>query len=193
MAEYGLSIQGFCPITETTDEVSGVTTETLGEGMMTKRIMTVQGQTSRERVEQWAGDRLDTEVQGSHNGNVTLEYSRLTMAQRAALLGLSYKAGEPLVETLDTQPPPCRIGAVSGVLDGKKTLYGVTIYYHVQFDAPDDDFVSKQRQPQLKSKTMKGTAADNCEGLYRAYNEFEDQAAALAYFKQELNIKTTGA
>lgn len=192
MAEYGLSLQGFCPITETTDEVSGMTTETLGDGTMTGRIMTVQGQTSRERAELWAGDHLDTEVQGSHSGSVTLEYSRLTLAQRAALLGLSYTEGEALVETIDTQPPPCRIAALSGIVDRKVQLFAVTVYYHVQFDAPDDDFESKQKQPQLKGRTMKGTAADNCEGKYRAYNEFDTREAALAYFKQELNIKTAG-
>lgn len=193
MAEYGLSLQGFCPITETTDEMSGETTETLGDGVMTGRIMTVQGQTSRERVELWAGDRVDEEVQGSHSGSVTLEYSRLTLPQRAVLLGLPYTAGDALVETIDTQPPPCRIAALTGLIDHKKQLFAVTAYYRVQFDAPDDDFATKQKQPQLKGKTMKGTATDNCEGMYRAYSEFDTREAALAYFKQVLNIKTAGA
>lgn len=190
MAFKGLRRQGYCTMEVTTDE-SGKEVETLGKGKVLPKVMKLTSSATSDSVSLYGDDTLAEEEVTQGNGSLTVDLCNLTLEDQAALGGHTYSAEKGLVCNGDDQAPYCRCASiVPGVLNNKP-YYRVVTYMRVKFAPVNDDYETRGQTTAFKNPSLAGSFFRNKDGDWRIEKDFsgdDAEAAAMAYFKQMLNI-----
>lgn len=187
MAFKGLRRQGYCTMTVTTDE-SGKEVEALGRGKVLPRVMKLTGSATSDTATIYGDDTVAEEEVTQGSGSLTVDLCNLTLEDQAALGGHTYSEEKGLVCNDGDTPPYCRCSSiVPGVLNNKP-YFRVTTYMRVKFAPVNDDYETKGKSTVYKNPSLAGSFFKNMDGDWRNIKEFTEFDAALAYFKQMLNI-----
>ena len=82
MAYIGLPYYGYCPITVVTS-ADGSETETLGDGKITRAVVSYAGENDSDGSELWAGDRREQRDAGAPSAKLSIDRSAATTMMRA--------------------------------------------------------------------------------------------------------------
>lgn len=187
MAFKGLRRQGYCPYTVDRDK-DGNEVENLGTGKVLPQVMKFSASPTSDTTTIYGDDAVAEEEVAQGNGGLTVDTANLSLEDQAALCGHRYSETEGMVCADGDVAPFCRCASlVPGVLR-KKPFYRVVTYLRVSFAPVNDDYETRGKTISYKTPTLSGSFYPNCDREWKDVREFEDAAAALAYFNQMLNI-----
>lgn len=104
MAYIGLPYYGYCPITVATN-ADGSETESLGNGKITRAVVSYGGENDSDSSELWAGDRREQRDAGAPSAKLTIDRSYLSLADEAELCGHHYDESTKTLERKEGDTP----------------------------------------------------------------------------------------
>lgn len=190
MAYIGLPYYGYCPITVVTS-ADGSETETLGDGKITRAVVSYAGENDSDSSELWAGDRREQRDAGAPSAKLSIDRSYLSLADEAELCGHHYDESTKTLERKEGDTPALVRVAALGKLKkpDRKLAYRLVGYYRASFDPVSDTLNTATKSVSYGTTKLNGAAECNCDGNFEKKQEFDDYAKALAALKAFLNIK----
>ncbi|WP_370754565.1 hypothetical protein [Gemmiger formicilis] len=190
MAYIGLPYYGYCPITVATN-ADGSETESLGNGKITRAVVSYGGENDSDSSELWAGDRREQRDAGAPSAKLTIDRSYLSLADEAELCGHHYDESTKTLERKEGDTPALVRVAALGKLKkpDRKLAYRLVGYYRVSFDPVDDNLSTASKSTSYSTTKLAGSAECNSDGNFVKKQEFDGYEEALAALKTFLNIK----
>lgn len=190
MAYIGLPYYGYCPITVVTS-ADGSETETLGDGKITRAVVSYAGENDSDSSELWAGDRREQRDAGAPSAKLSIDRSYLSLADEAELCGHHYDESTKTLERKEGDTPALVRVAALGKLKkpDRKLAYRLVGYYRASFDPVDDNLSTASKSTSYSTTKLAGSAECNSEGNFVKKQEFDGYEEALAALKTFLNIK----
>lgn len=190
MAYIGLPYYGYCPITVVTG-ADGSETETLGDGKITRAVVSYAGENDSDSSELWAGDRHEQRDAGAPSAKLSINRSYLSLADEAELCGHHYDESTKTLERKEGDTSALVRVAALGKLKkpDRKLAYRLVGYYRASFDPVSDTLNTATKSVSYGTTKLNGAAECNCDGNFEKKQEFDDYAKALAGLKAFLNIK----
>lgn len=148
-----------------------------------------------EPVRLYADNGVAESVSAFANGTLTLTVDDLTLAETAALLGLTTAssttpAGTTLADLAENVPPMLGFGIVVKKIKNGTAKYMAIVLPKVQFNVPADAAVTQGETVEFATQELTATIykTDGDTPVWRKRGEFSTEADAVTWIKGELDI-----
>lgn len=186
MARIGLKYPRYAKVTVTTDQSTGVETETYGTVKTAGRAVSADISINRNDNKFYADDNVAETDPEFIDGTITLGLDELTNEVTADLTGAALDSGEGGTGDLEfgaeDNPDYVRLGFIVPLMHrGSRKWVGI-VFTRVKFGPPEDSYQTKGESVQFTGATIAGDIMRNADGKWRIQSAWKDtEAAALTW------------
>lgn len=190
MAKIGVRYPRYCPYT-ITQNPDGTETENLGTGKVMGKATSVNVTINAEAQTQYADDGPAEVVAEFTGGTIADGLNDLVDTAESELLGHEIDEDGVLIARSDDNAPYVRRGHVGSHLLNNQRLYKATVYMRVKYSPPSAEYTTKGQTINFGDVTLNGALMRNADGEWKQEKTFDNQAAAVAWLNEMLNIGGT--